>query len=77
MPLGLTALPRSLLGHIAQEVEWGDGHRDALTSLWIKKHSNPKRMKTSDNQQPSGDKQRVSKLVTWYIEALQRALDLI
>jgi hypothetical protein len=34
---------------------WGrwkspDGHRDVITSLWIKKHSNPKQINISDNQ---------------------------
>ncbi|MDT7887529.1 MAG: hypothetical protein RQ885_00965 [Desulfurococcales archaeon] len=46
-PLGSTALPRSLSGHIAREVEWGspDGPRDQ--NPWIKKRSNAK---TKENQ---------------------------
>jgi IS605 OrfB family transposase len=52
VPLGSTAtgepieIPRSLWGR------WKslDNHRDAITSLWIKKQSNPKQINTSDNQ---------------------------
>jgi hypothetical protein len=52
MPLGSTAthepieIPRSLWGR------WKslDNHRDAITSLWIKKQNNPKQMNTNDNQ---------------------------
>jgi len=54
VPLGLTALPRSLLGHIAQKVEWEeapDGHRETIETLWIKKHSN--------TQYPLGDKRNL------------------
>jgi hypothetical protein len=55
VPLGSTAthepieIPRSLWGR------WKslDDHRDAITSLWIEKQSNPKQKNTSDNQQPS------------------------
>jgi hypothetical protein len=53
VPLGLTALPRSLLGHIAQKVEWEeapDGHRETIETLWIKKHSN---LETKENKQHS------------------------
>jgi hypothetical protein len=58
MPLGSTAtsepieIPRSLWGR------WKslDGHRDAIASLWIKKHSNTKQKKINDNQCPSRDK---------------------
>jgi hypothetical protein len=57
-PLGSTAtsepieIPRSLWGRWRSP----DGHRNVITSLWIKKHSNPKQINISDNQQPSGDK---------------------
>jgi hypothetical protein len=52
MPLGSTAthepieIPRSLWGR------WKslDDHRDAITSLWIKKQNNSKQINTSDNQ---------------------------
>jgi hypothetical protein len=52
MPLGSTAthepieIPRSLWGR------WKslDDHRDVITSLWIKKQSNPKQMNINDNQ---------------------------
>jgi hypothetical protein len=46
-------IPRSLWGR------WSslDGHRDIITSLWIRKQSNPIQRNISDNQQPSGDKQ--------------------
>ena len=52
VPLGSTAthepieIPRSLWGR------WKslDDHRDAITSLWIKKQSNPKQMNINDNQ---------------------------
>jgi hypothetical protein len=55
VPLGSTDLPRSLLGHIAREVEWGEVSRcHRIKTLWIKKHSNLKQKKTSDTQQPSG-----------------------
>jgi len=46
-PLGSTAIgepteiPRSLWG-----VEIIDGHRDVITSLWVKKHSNPNKRKS-------------------------------
>jgi len=52
VPLGSTAtgepieIPRSLWGR------WRslDDHRDIITSLWIKRQSNPKQMNISDNQ---------------------------
>jgi putative transposase len=52
VPLGSTAtsepieIPRSLWGR------WKslDDHRDAITSLWIKKQNNSKQINTSDNQ---------------------------
>jgi IS605 OrfB family transposase len=52
VPLGSTAtsepieIPRSLWGR------WKslDNHRDAITSLWIKKQNNPKQINTNDNQ---------------------------
>jgi hypothetical protein len=52
MPLGSTAtyepieIPRSLWGR------WKslDDHRDAITSLWIKKQNNQKQINTNDNQ---------------------------
>ena len=52
MPLGSTAthepieIPRSLWRR------WKslDDHRDVITSLWIKKQSNPKQMNINDNQ---------------------------
>jgi hypothetical protein len=52
IPLGSTAthepieIPRSLWGR------WKslDNHRDVITSLWIRKHSNPKQKNISDNQ---------------------------
>jgi hypothetical protein len=52
MPLGSTAthepieIPRSLWGR------WKslDDHRDAITSLWIKKQNNPKQININDNQ---------------------------
>jgi hypothetical protein len=52
MPLGSTAthepieIPRSLWGR------WKslDDHRDAIASLWIKKHSNTKQININDNQ---------------------------
>jgi hypothetical protein len=57
-PLGSTAtsepieIPRSLWGR------WRslDGHRDVITSLWIKKQSNPKQRNINNHQQPLGDK---------------------
>jgi hypothetical protein len=55
VPLGLTALLRSLLGHIAREVEWGEPPMTTgLKTLWIERQSNPKQKNTSDTQQPSG-----------------------
>jgi hypothetical protein len=58
VPLGSTAtsepieIPRSLWGR------WRslDGHRDVITSLWIKKQSNPKQRNINNHQQPLGDK---------------------
>jgi len=51
VPLGSTALPRSLLGHIAREVEWGKSpDATGLKTLWIKKQSNTKQKNISDNQ---------------------------
>jgi hypothetical protein len=48
---GLTALPRSLPGHIAREVEWGKlPMLTGIKTLWIKEHSKPKQKKTSTNQ---------------------------
>ena len=52
VPLGSTAtsepieIPRSLWGR------WKslDNHRDAITSLWIKKQSDPKQININDNQ---------------------------
>ena len=52
VPLGSTAthepieIPRSLWGR------WKslDDHRDAITSLWIKKQNNQKQINTNDNQ---------------------------
>jgi len=49
--LGLTALPRSLLGHIAQEMEWGEPPMTTgLKTLWIERQSNPKQKNINDNQ---------------------------
>jgi hypothetical protein len=42
VPLGSTALQRSLLGHIAWEVEWGSPNATGLEILWIKRQSNTK-----------------------------------
>jgi len=50
VPLGSTALPRSLLGHIAREVEWGSPNATGLEILWIKRQSNLKQINISDNQ---------------------------
>jgi hypothetical protein len=36
VPLDSTALQRSLLGHIAREVEWGSPNATGLEILWIK-----------------------------------------
>ncbi|MDT7888362.1 MAG: hypothetical protein RQ885_05235 [Desulfurococcales archaeon] len=51
MPLGSTALPRSLPGRIAREVEWeeaSDSHGDQNPVDQEAKHS-----KTKESQQPS------------------------
>ncbi len=51
VPLGLTALLRSLLGHIAREVEWrGAPDATGLKTLWIERQSNPKQKNINDNQ---------------------------
>jgi len=50
VPLDSTALPRSLLGHIAREVEWRSPNATGLEILWIKRQSNPKQINISDNQ---------------------------
>ena len=52
MPLGSTAthepieIPRSLWGRWKSLYD----HRDAITSLWIKKQNNPKQININDNQ---------------------------
>jgi hypothetical protein len=38
-------------------VEIIDDLRETIETLWIKKQSNPKQKKISDNQRSSGDKQ--------------------
>jgi hypothetical protein len=50
-PLGSTAFPRSLPGHIAREVERGEAP-DAigLKTLWIKKQSNTKQKNINNHQ---------------------------
>ncbi|MDT7889630.1 MAG: hypothetical protein RQ885_11880 [Desulfurococcales archaeon] len=52
MPLGSTATHEPI--GISKTL-WGrwrslDGHRDIITSLWIKRQSNPKQKNISDNQ---------------------------
>jgi hypothetical protein len=52
MPLGSTATYETAG---VSKTLWGrwkslDGHRDAIASLWIKKHSNTKQKKINDNQ---------------------------
>jgi len=54
VPLDSTALQRSLLGHIAQEVEWRSPQCHRIKTLWIKRQNNTKQINISDNQQPSG-----------------------
>jgi hypothetical protein len=52
VPLGSTATSETT--GVSKSL-WGrwrslDGHRDIITSLWIKKNSNPKQKNISDNQ---------------------------
>jgi hypothetical protein len=54
VPPDSTALPRSLLGHIAREVGWGEAH-DATGSKPVDQEAKQhKQINTSDNQQLSG-----------------------
>jgi len=56
VPPDSTALPRSLLGHIAREAEWGEAP-DATESKPVDQEAKQhKQINTSDNQQLSGDK---------------------
>jgi hypothetical protein len=52
MPLGSTATHEPIGISISLWGRWKslDGHRDAIASLWIKKHSNTKQINTNDNQ---------------------------
>ena len=50
VPLGSTALQRSLLGHIAREVKWRSPNATGLEILWIKRQSNLKQINISDSQ---------------------------
>jgi hypothetical protein len=64
--VGSTAFPRSLLGHIAREGEWGEVSRcHRIKTLWIKKQSSPKQKKISDDQRPSGDKRKRKLCSMW------------
>ena len=44
VPLDSTALPRSLLGHIAREVEWRKPLMPQDQNPWIKKQSNTNKL---------------------------------
>jgi IS605 OrfB family transposase len=52
VPLGLKATSEPIDIHRSLWGRWRslDDHRDIITSLWIKKQSNPKQMNISDNQ---------------------------
>jgi len=52
VPLGSTATHEPIGISISPWGRWKslDGHRDAIASLWIKKHSNTKQKKINDNQ---------------------------
>jgi hypothetical protein len=49
VPLDSTALQRSLLGHIAREVEWRSPNATESKTLWIKSQNNTKQINISDN----------------------------
>jgi hypothetical protein len=52
VPLGLKATSEPIEIHRSLWGRWRslDGHSDIITSLWIKKQSNPKQMNISDDQ---------------------------
>ncbi len=52
VPLGSTAINEPIGISISPWGRWKspDGHRDAIASLWIKKHSDTKQKKINDNQ---------------------------
>jgi IS605 OrfB family transposase len=52
MPLGSTAINEPIGISISLWGRWKslDDHRDAITSLWVKKQNNPKQININDNQ---------------------------